>query len=454
MRRRSWLGSRAGRRRGWFLVAPIVSLFVVAAARPARGDGAFPDSLQILLPSDRPNVIGLATNFGLILTEDAGQTWQWICEVDALRSANLYQVGPAPLDRFFASSGAGIVSSDDLGCHWPVSGGRIAGAVGRDVFPDPSNPDHVLGIAQPFGGATNGPFTVFESIDAGLTFDRILFQVTALDAILGVEVAATDAQVVYVAWSSGPGVHPKLSRTFDGAATWETIDLEPMIGASFVRIIAVDRHDPRRIFLRIQGSGYEELAISDDAGTTLASPLHVVGQLGGFAVLPSGTIVVGGVMNEGSTRRGIAFGSLDGGLTFEAWPTAPRVRALAQRDGALFIAGDDASDGFALAVSGDEGATLTPLMSYRDVAAIKPCVTAACVANCRYESSLGLWPPSVCGAFGTDAGLDGGPGVINGPPRGCGCTTSGGTAPGGAAVVAVLLALAASSRRRRPARRS
>jgi hypothetical protein len=386
----------------WSLVA---ALIVIGAARPARADGAFPDSLQILLPADRPNEIGLATNFGVILSEDAGRTWQWVCEVEELQFAILYQVGPPPLNRLFAASTAGIVSSDDLACTWKVAGGLFAGAVGRDVFPDPSNPDHVLAIALPIQGQA-----VFESSDGGLTFDRVVHQAGPQETVVGVEIAASDPRTIYVVGYLGAGVRPHLMRTYDGGATWETIDLQAVLGSSFVRIIAVDPSNPRRIYLRNQAASYEELVISDDGGTTLARPLRLMGQLGGFALLPSGTIVVGGVASDGTGKgTGAAFRSRDGGLTFQPWPSSPRVRALAHRDGMLFVAGDNYNDGFALAVSTDEGTTLTPILHYEDVSAVKRCVHAACGTGCDYEASIGVWPASVCdaGATGTDAGAAG-----------------------------------------------
>jgi hypothetical protein len=432
----------------WSLIA---ALMVISTAGPARADGAFPDSLQILLPADQPNVIGLATNFGVILSEDAGRTWQWVCEVEELQYSSLYQVGPPPLNRFFAASIHGIVSSDDLACSWKVAGGSFAGAVGRDVFPDPSNPDHVLAIALPIQGQA-----VFESTNGGLTFDRVVHQAGPQETVVGVEVAASDPRTIYVAGYLGPGVRPQLLRTYDGEATWETVDLQPLLGSSFVRIIAVDQTNPRRIYLRNQAASYEELVISDDGGTTLASPIRIMGQLGGFAVLPSGTIVVGGVANVGTMKTGAAFRSRDGGLTFEPWPNQPRVRALAQRGGMLFVAGDNYNDGFALAVSTDEGTTLTPILHYEDVSAVKPCVHAACGTACDYEVSIGVWSASVCdaGAAGGDAGVtdaglndaglkDAGPteagppdpgmaGDVGGSDRpgvppggGCGCATAG-----------------------------
>lgn len=406
-------------RHRWSLVT---ALMLIGAARAARADGAFPDSLQILLPADRPNEIGLATNFGVILSEDAGQKWQWVCEVEELQYAVLYQVGPPPLNRFFAASIHGVVSSDDLACTWTVAGGLFAGSVSRDVFPDPSDPDHVLAIALPIQGQA-----VFESTNGGLTFDRVLHQAGPQETPVGVEIAASDPRAIYVVGYSGPGVRPYLMRTFDGAATWETVDLQPELGSAFVRIIAVDRNNPRRIYLRNQATSYEELVISDDGGTTLARPVRIMGQLGGFAVLPSGTIVVGGVATVGTAKTGAAFRSRDGGLTFEPWPNPPRVRALAHRDGRLFVAGDNFNDGFALAVSTDEGTTLTPILRYEDVSGVKPCVHAACGTACEYEASITLWPSSVCDAAaagGDDAGLSDA-GVRDAGPMDAGTTEAG-----------------------------
>jgi hypothetical protein len=48
--------------------------------QPAQANGAFPDSMGILLPVDQPNVIIATTNFGLLVSEDAGATFGWICE--------------------------------------------------------------------------------------------------------------------------------------------------------------------------------------------------------------------------------------------------------------------------------------------------------------------------------------------------------------------------------------
>ena len=68
----------------------------------------------------------------------------------------------------------------------------------------------------------------------------------------------------------------------------------------------------------------------------------------------------------------------------------------------LYLSGKNYSDGWALAVSTDEGVTVTPVMSYDQVAGIKPCVQQLCLDTCNYEEMQAIWDTAVC------AGADGG----------------------------------------------
>jgi hypothetical protein len=55
----------------------------------ARANNAIPGSLFVLLPEDNAAKVGLATTFGLILSDDGGATWDWTCESPATTSANV-----------------------------------------------------------------------------------------------------------------------------------------------------------------------------------------------------------------------------------------------------------------------------------------------------------------------------------------------------------------------------
>src|SRR5450432_1511962 len=93
-----------------FCVVIFLAAFFVAP-RAAHANNGIPGSLGILLPLDKPLEIGLATTFGLILSDDGGTSWVWTCEQLATTSmADVYTVGaPATAaggigDRFYALS--------------------------------------------------------------------------------------------------------------------------------------------------------------------------------------------------------------------------------------------------------------------------------------------------------------------------------------------------------------
>src|SRR5688572_26450791 len=101
----------------------LVAAGLALSPERAHGNGAFPDSLSILLPPDQPDKITLATNFGLVFSTDAGRTWEWTCEHGSALGAILYQLAPPPRGATFAV-GLDIVRSDDDGCSWRPATGR------------------------------------------------------------------------------------------------------------------------------------------------------------------------------------------------------------------------------------------------------------------------------------------------------------------------------------------
>jgi len=277
----------------------------------ARADGAFPTSLQILLPADRSQEIAAATNFGLILSEDGGATWQWTCEQTQIFGASRYAVGPSPQDRYFAMSGTmGLLAfSDDVSCTWTPASGALTEAAVTDYFLDGSNASRVLAVGTVQSGGVSTDH-LYASADGGATFGAAIYSAPASGVLAGVEIARSDPMTVYLAVYTTTqttvegGVvyiyHPSLVRSADGGATWATTNLEPMLGQVRALIMAVDPADARKIYLRIEDDrkNQESVAISNDAGATFASPVAVPGGvLTAFARLASGTVLVGAEAN-------------------------------------------------------------------------------------------------------------------------------------------------------------
>jgi hypothetical protein len=434
----------------------------------ARADGGIPGSLAILLPADQPQKIGLATTFGLILSDDGGATWQWTCEQLATTSmANMYAVGPPAVasggvgDRFYALSPLkGLALSDDESCTWRLSSGGIAGAASvSDFFVDPTDPAHVLAAAAPAASGSTSAQAIYVSTDGGATFGGSpLFTAPDGAPIVGIEIARSNPSVVYVAYylTASGGRDPVLARSTDGGAHWSTADLTASVGSAIVRILAVDPANSDVVYLRVLEAAGEDIAVTRDGGTTVTKPLTIpMGAVSAFARLQSGTVLVGALVpfaGDGGGTMGAAFRSTDGAMSFQPlkMPGQPHLVGLAERiengQSRLYLSGKNYSDGWALAVSTDEGASLTPLMSYDQVNGIKPCVQQTCLETCNFEEMQAIWPPAVCGAGGSGGTATGGSG--GGSGSGCHCGLHP-TRPSGrdAIALAVFVALALWTRR-------
>ena len=455
----------------------MLAVAMAFAAGAARADGAFPDGQTILVPADRPAEILLATNFGVLASEDAGASWLWSCEQPANSYGRLYQMGPAPAHRLFAVAGGKLVFSDDGACGWQVAGGALGAQLCEDAFVDPTNGARVL-AAGLVSGAAGAIYTVLESADGGATFARTLYTGAPGDLVTGLEIAASDPITIDLALSTGAAPAPTLARSSDGGATWHLADLTTALGGGQVRIVAIDPTDADRVWLRALGTGGDARALVTHGGAKVAIPLSFKsGALTAFTRTAAGTLLVAGTVAGAPAL----FRSTDGGATFAALAAPPHILALAERAGTVYAATDTTYEQFAEAISTDEGTTWEPGLAFTNVAAIAPCLKGVCQTDCAARAQQKQWPAAVCVAevvvgAPIDAGpIDGGlPDALGvGPPRdasagvpidagdtprtppaGCSCATAanGSAAPGAVASLAglaALLLLRWSPRRRR-----
>src|SRR5262249_14253825 len=159
----------------------------------------------------------LATNFGIISSDDDGKTWLWSCEQPETNNGSLYQMGPAPKSRLFVISSEGLAYSDNDSCGWTIAGGTLAGTAVADALPDPTTGSRLL---APVGHASEAGITysVVESPAGGTTFGPTRYTAASGDNITGVEIARSVPSTVYIAMTSGPSLAPKLGRSTDGGA--------------------------------------------------------------------------------------------------------------------------------------------------------------------------------------------------------------------------------------------
>jgi MYXO-CTERM domain-containing protein len=403
--------------------AAVVVVALGLPPAPARGNNAFPDTGQVLLPADRPKTIVLGTNFGLIISEDEGATWRWTCEHDEGLNSTNYELTPG--SPRLLSVGNGLAWSDDLACTWQTP--QPPDPFAFDVFPDPGTPNRYLVAVDRVAGST-AISVVVETVDGARTLGRTVFTAPAGWEINTLEVARSDPRVVYLTLYSLMGAAPnRVARTTDGGQTWDLITPMAGLGNSDLYIAAIDPVDPRKLYFRaITGNEQERLALSEDGGDTASTPLVPDGKLTAFARLPDGAVLVGAL--KGADGR--LYRSTDGGHSFTLVSMAIHPRGLAERGGKLYAATDDVLDGHALEVSTDRGDSWQPVMSFKDIGSISSCgpLPGACANPCALLTGVGLVRPELCAGLRPDGGADAGGGGGGG---GCSCRVGAARRPGG-----------------------
>ena len=147
------------------------------------------------------------------------------------------------------------------------------------------------------------------------------------------------------------------------------------------------------------------------------------GTLIAFIARGSGTVLASGLL--GATPVG--YRSRDRGDTWESWPPGLHARGFGERGSTLYVAADDANDGFALASSEDDGDSWTPRLRFAEIESVRSCTQRECLVDCWQKVTQGLFPPPVCGqAPPTEPPGDGGPAAAATPgDGGCGaCATA------------------------------
>jgi hypothetical protein len=431
--------ARSSRRVGAGVRAGVVAALVFVAGS-AAADGAFPDSNSLYVPSDRPHEIVLGTNFGLVITEDDGQTWHLVCEQAVATNVLGYQMSAAPNDTLYAATTNGVGRSTDNGCSWSFAGGALAGANVADIFPDAVDPNELFAIAYPpvkDGGLPEGG--VFHSTDGALTFsDTPLYVATSAQSLTGVEKARAGGRDLYLTLYSYPPLAPALAH-LNASGTFDLQDQSVALMGWQPYLAAVDPVDSNVLYLRLRAVT-EALGISRDGGQTIANVFPIAGHMSAFLRRANGTLLMG------SSDR-VSLRSTDNGQTFPIWGDAPHVRALAERNGVLYVAADNLRDGFAVASSTDEGKHWTPLLRFYQIQGPAPCGNLPTVCAGPWAALQTIFQPPQPDAGVADLATDA-PAPPPSPPagRGRGCSFDASATPAGLLVSLLLVGALMSSR--------
>ncbi|HST52499.1 MAG TPA: YCF48-related protein [Pyrinomonadaceae bacterium] len=146
--------------------------------RVPYGQGLDARTLCVSASAGDPQTILVGTsNSGVLVTHDAGKTWEQARGVPAEAPVNVIERDPKRPDNIYAGTTQTLYVSHDGGQHWLRRGGGLPLGSFTSVLVNPENPDEVfVGNAYERGGrvfseAEGGG--VFRSTDAGMSWQRL-----------------------------------------------------------------------------------------------------------------------------------------------------------------------------------------------------------------------------------------------------------------------------------------
>lgn len=426
------------------------------AAPAAHANGRIPASSYIAFSPSDPSFVVARVTFGMLVSRDAGQSWDWVCE------PSIGYNGPEdPAIAIFQSNtivatlASGLVQSPDRGCNFAFAPAPIPQKFFIDVAVRKTDAQVGYALLSAYAGAEDDAgallFTtqVYRSGDSGGSWAKVGGDLDP--KILGetIDVAESDPSRLYLSSirGSGDAVVASLYVSTDGGLGWaeRSIPLEKGERAAF--IAAVDPKVADVLYVRTSASADQgaRLLVSRDAGKTWETKFRSQGALLGFALSADGSKVWLGGPKDGLHAAATA------DLAF-AQRAKAQIQCLAVAgDGKLWACSNEAS-GFTLGVSPDEGASFVSKMHLHEVRGPLACPAGATADKCvplwgDQKKALGIDPPGDAGA-GADGGATPPGGGAGGGGDDCNCSTPGSGGAGALAAFAATAAVVAGALRR------
>jgi hypothetical protein len=408
------------------LAALAAAAALTVSAPQAKANGRFPAANQLVVAPTQPSRLVLRTTFGLLVSEDGGKNFDWICEKSVGYGIN----GGSIEDPAIAITGSGAViaglfvglSRSPDTCTWSMAERPIQGRFIIDVAVRRSQPNVAVAVTSvpvADGGTTSFENRIFRTVDDGVTWNQVG---PPLDPTLLVEtIDLTDADPgrVYVSGvrdRSGQSLGVLLVSSDEGQSWVErAVPLDSEERAPF--IAAVDPNDASRVYVRNSGLGHNRLLLSEDAGQTFRVVFTSQGPLLGFALSPDGSKIFVGGPKDG------LYAAQRSAMQFEK-KSETAVQCLAA-SGRTLWACSAMTAGFILGRSDDDGSTFAAALSLDGVRGPVACAAGTGTAACQAD-----WPRLRDQLAGGDAGNrpsstpDHGDGADHGSDPGCAISAS------------------------------
>ncbi|MBS1124261.1 MAG: hypothetical protein H6Q90_6489 [Deltaproteobacteria bacterium] len=429
---------------------------VVAAA-----NGRAPLTNGVFLKPGDPHTALVRTTFGLLVSQDDGCSFHWVCE-KAIGYGGEFdpKYAIATDGTIFATTFTGLRVSRDGGCTWVTATAETpVGDPGRvaDIWIDALDigPSGEVWVATAESARANN---IYRSTDNGLTFAPRNMESPTI-WWKSIKVARSDAQRVYVAGyqvagtladggQSPPTAH--LLRSSNGGDAWTELPLAGSPTMQFgstpiVFVAAVDPTQPDTLLLTSLGANGmgDRLYRSIDAGATFEEVLATTTPIKDVVFTTGGPVMVASL--------GGSFQSIDNGKTFAPLVGTPQLGCLAQRsDGQLVGCGANWEPDFkAVAVASPTATSWQKQFRFVELAGPLQCpVGSTSQQLCdpswpALQQQFGATGPTACGVE---------PPTVDATPMpkpGGGCCDAGEASPLGAVALVGLVVVLGRRRRTR-----
>src|SRR5262249_12444247 len=104
----------------------VVALLMLAPARNrARANGRPPATVSSSFAAEPPGRLLVGTTFGLVLSDDGGTSWRWVCESSIYAGGRIGTFDPvyrsSASGTLYAALESGLSISRDGGCTWELA---------------------------------------------------------------------------------------------------------------------------------------------------------------------------------------------------------------------------------------------------------------------------------------------------------------------------------------------
>jgi hypothetical protein len=420
----------------------LVTIVLVCSTGVASANGRFPQAQAIVtVPGSDGATVFMRTTFGILVSRNAGKSWKWICE----RALGYTGTWDPPIaatrdGRLWVGLERGIVATRD-GCAVETST-ALAGELIRDLTTDPTGetlwavtgaPDK-RGAVWRLAGAAGGGGS-WEQM--GLLPENI--------HPMTLEVAPSRSSRIYVTAQPYGEIRGWLWKSDDAGKTF-TVEKNDLAHVGPLFIAAIDPKDPNRVLLRHLHTTGSTVLVTTDAGKTFKETLSMNSAMYGFTRSADGLTLYAA---SGLAVDGI-FRSTDGGEHFERMANHGVLCLHDAPGGRLFICENPFTLGAqAIALSTDQGRTVTPIATFSDVEG-----PIACAAGPNKGACADSWAETLAQFTSPrDGGARDGSTRPGAPPtrKSCGCEVVGATSrsPDHAWLTAGLIPLVLWARARR-----